>query len=305
YSVITSSSIKSKFFRLLDMLKDTLKYRNRVSLVLIDTYSTQNFYYAVAVAHLSRILKIPYIPILRGGNLPTRLDKSKKTSQKLFNGAKTNVAPSKYMFEEFKKRGFENLTYIPNTIEIENDPFQQRSIISAKLLWVRSFSEIYNPLLALKIVEILKSKGMEASLCMVGPDKDGSLERCKIVAKELDLPVTFTGMLPKKEWITLSQKFNIFINTTNFDNMPVSIMEAMPLGLPIISTNVRGMPIRIEDHKDGILVPQNDPEAFVKAIEDFCNDSSKTSVISQNARTKMEQYDWEEIKHKWIKLLDI
>src|SRR5690606_1264142 len=133
YSVITSSSIKSKFFRLLDMLKDTLKYRNRVSLVLIDTYSTQNFYYAVAVAHLSRILKIPYIPILRGGNLPTRLDKSKKTSQKLFNGAKTNVAPSKYMFEEFKKRGFQNLTYIPNTIEIENYPFQQRNIISAKL----------------------------------------------------------------------------------------------------------------------------------------------------------------------------
>ena len=102
YSVITSSSKKPKALRLMDMLKTTFINRNRVSVVLIDTYSTQNFYYAYAVASLCRMLKIPYVPILRGGNLPHRLEKSKRASQKLFNSAKMNVAPSQYILKEFK-----------------------------------------------------------------------------------------------------------------------------------------------------------------------------------------------------------
>ncbi len=303
YSVITSSSKKPKALRLMDMLKTTFINRNRVSVVLIDTYSTQNFYYAYAVASLCRMLKIPYVPILRGGNLPHRLEKSKRASQKLFNSAKMNVAPSQYILKEFKKRGFENLTYIPNTIEIENYPFLKRKKVGPKLLWVRSFSEIYNPLLALEIVEILKKKGRDVSLCMVGPDKDGSLQRCKKVAEELALPVTFPGLLSKKEWITLSEQYDIFINTTNFDNMPVSVMEAMALGLPVISTNVGGLPFLIENGVDGVLISPNNAEVFVSAIEELCADPIKVQNIANNARAKMEALDWEIVKLKWIKIL--
>ena len=137
------------------------------------------------------------------------------------------------------------------------------------MLWVRSFSEIYNPLLALQIVELLKNEGLDVELCMVGPEKDGSLQRCKSVAQELNLPVTFTGMLSKEEWIDLSKDYDIFINTTNFDNMPVSVMEAMALGLPVVSTNVGGLPYLIEDGVDGMLFPPNNAELFVGAIKNF------------------------------------
>ena len=247
YSIITASSQKPKLFRLLDMLVTTFRNRKKVAAVLIDTYSTQNFYYAVIIGTMCRFFKIPYIPILHGGNLPHRLEKSKNTCKQLFNGAYTNVAPSAYLAEKFRGKGYENLTYIPNTIEIQNYPFKLRQEIKAKLLWVRSFSEIYNPLLALQIVELLKKEGLEVELCMVGPEKDGSLQRCKNVAQELNLPITFPGILKKEEWIDLSKDYDIFINTTNFDNMPVSVMEAMALGLPVVSTNVGGLPYLIED----------------------------------------------------------
>ncbi len=111
-------------------------------------------------------------------------------------------------------------------------------------------------------------------------------------------------MLSKNEWIALSQDFDIFINTTNFDNMPVSVMEAMALGLPVISTNVGGLPFLIENDIDGILVAPNNSKAFVNAIEKLCNNPLKASNISQNARLKMEEYDWQKVKHSWIKLLD-
>jgi len=303
YSVKTASSITNKLFRLLDMLWAVIKCRKNVDVVLIDTYSTQNFYYAVAVAKLCRFFKIPYIPILHGGNLPARLKKSPKQSKNLFRKANTNIAPSYYLLEAFKKEGYTNLTYIPNTIEIKKYHFKPRKNIKPKLLWVRSFAELYNPLLAIEIVEALVKKNIDVELCMVGPEKDGSLKQCKDLVEEKNLPITFTGLLSKQEWILLSKEYDIFINTTNFDNTPVSVIEAMALGLPVISTNVGGLSFLIENHKTGILVPPNHKTAFVEAIEDFLLNPKKTMKLSKNARLKAESFDWNIIKEKWNNIL--
>lgn len=304
FKVIVASSKKNKIFRLVDMALVTYKNRKKIDLVIIDTYSTWNFYYAVIIATICRHYKLPYIPILHGGNLPIRLKKNKKQCRKLFCGAKTNVAPSKYLLEIFKEEGYNNLTHIPNTLDIENYQFLLRKSVKPKLLWVRSFAEIYNPLLALEIVEILKKQNIEVELCMVGPEKDGALIRCKEVANELNLPIKFTGLLKKKEWVAISTEYNIFINTTNFDNMPLSVMEAMALGLPVISTNVGGMSFLIDSGITGFLVPSNNPNAFVEVIQDLCKHSIKAEKISQKARFKMEDLDWKIVKKPWIDLLE-
>ena len=303
FSVFTASSIKNKVFRLFDMLFKTFQYRNKVDVVLIDTYSTQNFYYAVLVALVCRIFKIHYIPILRGGNLPNRLDKSPRLSRKLFKGARTNIAPSNYLFEAFKKEGYTNLTFIPNTIEIKNYPFFLRNKIKPKLLWVRSFSSLYNPTLAIEIVEELFNKNIDVSLCMVGPEKDGSLAECKKIAQQKKLPITFTGKLDKEEWIALSKEFDIFINTTNFDNTPVSVIEAMALGLPVVSTNVGGLPYLIEHNKTGVLVPPNNEKDFVVDIMDLLSNPEKAVQLSKNARAIVEEFDWEKVKEQWGEVL--
>ncbi|GAB5400419.1 MAG: hypothetical protein Aureis2KO_20040 [Aureisphaera sp.] len=303
YDVVTSSAKKNKFLRLIDMLSSVIRYGNKVSYVLIDTYSTQNFYYAVAVANLCRLFKTQYIPILHGGNLPSRLRNSKAASYKLFTGAFTNVAPSKYLQHEFEIEGYRNITFIPNTIELSAYPFKERIIIRPKLFWVRSFAEIYNPMLALKLVKHLSVKVPEIELCMVGPDKDGSLQMCKQYAKEHGLRVNFPGKLTKQEWRDLSQGYDVFINTTNFDNTPVSVIEAMALGLPVISTNVGGMPYLVENEVDGKLVPPNDVEHMAEAIVELLNNPQKALSLAQNARGKVGSFDWEKVKLDWGELL--
>ena len=303
YSVVTASSFKNKFLRILDMLFSVVKHSKRISVVLIDTYSTQNFYYAVMVATLCRMYKIPYIPILHGGNLPERLQKSKKLSRSLFGKAKVNAAPSMYLLEAFKEQGYENVIFIPNSIELNKYPFLLRKEVRSKLLWVRSFAEIYNPMLALKVVEELQKKGVKVTLTMVGPEKDGSLEKCKSYASSQGLPVTFTGKLERATWISLSEKHDIFINTTNFDNTPVSLIEAMALGLPVISTNVGGIPYLIDTNENGILVPPNSTDAFVEAIEKLCNDPVLSQTLSKNARTKIETFNWQKVKVQWHALI--
>ena len=168
---------------------------------------------------------------------------------------------------------------------------------------MRSFSKIYNPLLAIQLLKALQNDGFKASLCMVGPEGDGTLEEVQNLAETLQVEVTFTGKLSKKEWIRLSEDYNIFINTTNFDNMPVSVIEAMALGLPIISTNVGGMPFLIENGHDGILVNPNNVDAFVESVNWILSHPNETKKIVINARHKVEQFDWERVKNEWISLL--
>tara|TARA_B100001146_G_scaffold225141_1_gene246892 strand:+ start:6595 stop:7539 length:945 start_codon:yes stop_codon:yes gene_type:complete len=304
YDVITASSKKNKFLRLVEMLLAVLVHGKTVKVVLIDTYSTQNFYFAVAVANVCRLLRVPYIPILRGGDLPNRLQRSERHCRRLFHGAKVNVAPSAYLLDAFQKEGYSNVVYIPNTIQLENYPFKLRPQLRPRLLWVRSFAEIYNPMLALRIVKSLRNKGIESTLCMIGPDKDGSMKACKEVASAEGLAVTFTGKLSKKAWTERAAHYDIFMNTTNFDNTPVSVIEAMALGLPVISTDVGGVPYLIETGTTGILTPPNDVDAFTNAIETLLQKSEKATAMATAARAQVAEYDWEVVKEKWFPLFD-
>jgi len=303
-STIKIASNKSnKTLRLLDMVKLVLLNRKSTDLVLIDTYSTTNFYYALIISQLCRILKNKYIPILHGGNLEKRLKSNPKLSKLIFENAHRLVAPSNFLKTVFRSYGYNNVVHIPNTIEIDAYQFKSRPIDTLKLLWVRSFASIYNPQLALNVLESLLNKGLKAQLTMVGPDVDGSLEKVKNLSKRKKLDVNFTGKLSKQQWIALSNDHNIFINTTNFDNTPVSVIEAMALGLPVVSTNVGGLPFLISHNEEALLVPPNNIEAMSKAIVKLKKDKNLKSKLITNARYKAEQFDWDVVKSRWIDLL--
>ena len=303
YSVNYASNKVNKVLRLLDMIFTFFKYSHKVDYVLIDTYSTQNFYFAFFISQLCRIFQVKFIPNLNGGNLPMRLKKNPKLCRMIFNNAYLNVSPSKYLKNAFEGFGYNNVIYVPNTIILKNYEFIDRNFNSINLLWVRSFSEIYNPKLAIKVFKKLKESHINSTLCMVGPDSDGSLIKAKKFAKKLNIKVIFTGKLSKSNWIDLSKDYNIFLNTTNFDNTPVSVIEAMALGLPVISTNVGGMPYLITDKIDGMLVRKNDVDAMVKTVMYISENKDFTVALAKNARKKVQQFDWQVVKHMWFNIL--
>lgn len=302
-NVKVASKKQNQVLRLLDMMLTVIKNSRRTDYVIIDTYSTLNFYYAFIVAQLSRFFKIKYITILHGGNLENRLANNPKMSKMLFNNAFKLVSPSDFLKDTFYNYGYDNIDYIPNSIEIENYKFLRREFQTPKLLWVRSFSKIYNPKLAVLLFDNLLKKGYKAELCMVGPDSDGTLKEVKRLVKELNLNVKFTGKLSKEEWSKLSENYNFFINTTNYDNTPLSVIEAMALGLPVVSTNVGGMPYLIEDGVDGILVEPNNIDEMTTAIVNLLENDELRERIIKNMQEKVIQFNWENVKLKWKDLL--
>lgn len=303
YRVRYASGQKSIFLRMLHMCWAVMRHTDKDTSVLIDTYSTRNFWYAVWTARIARWKGVDYLPILHGGNLPQRLESAPNTAGKLFHGARVNVSPSPYLLEAFRDKGYTKLVHIPNFIDLSEYPFTTERPVYPKLLWVRSFAKIYNPMLAIRVVEQLLDHHPKVSLLMIGPDKDGSLAHCKRYAQENGLPVSFTGRLSREEWTETSKDCSLLLNTTNFDNMPVSVIEAMALGLPIVSTNVGGMPYLVRDGVDGILLPPNDEKAMARAIQDLLADPERARKMAENARKKVERFDWREVAEQWRELL--
>ncbi|WP_333808662.1 glycosyltransferase family 4 protein [Flavobacterium sp.] len=303
YDLILTSDKKNQLFRLLDMILTTLFKARKVDYVLIDTYSTSSFWYAFFCSQLARLFVVKYIPILRGGNLPSRLKRNPRLCRMIFTHAHKNVAPSGYLKHTFEKEGFTNVVHIPNTIEIEKYEFKKRTNFSPNLLWVRAFASIYNPEMAIKVLFEVRKVYPKATLTMVGPDKDGSLQTTKTFAKSINCEVNFTGQLAKEDWWQLAAKHDIFINTTHFDNTPISVMEAMALGLPVVTTNVGGIPYLLSDKENALLVNDNAVDEMTNAIFSLISDKEQASNIAQNARAYVEQMDWATVKQIWKELL--
>jgi L-malate glycosyltransferase len=298
-----ASSQKSKMLRLFDMMYSTVKYSNKTDYVLIDVYSTLNFWYALIISQLCRVLKLKYITKLHGGELPSRLKKNPYLCHLIFSNAYKMIAPSEYLYQVFKDGYLTNLIHIPNVIKIKKYSFESKTIITPKLLWVRSFCQIYNPEMAIDVFYTLKKRYPDAKLCMVGPDKEGMMENIKQIVKQMNLDVKFTGRLTKDEWRVLANDYNIFINTTHLDNTPVSVMEAMALGLPVVSTNVGGIPYLLQDKHDALLVKDNDVNGMVDCIKEIIDNDPLRAFIVNNAKDKVNQFDWEIVKSKWLEIL--
>ncbi len=303
FHVYYASSKKNKVWRMLEMIIKTVKYAKKADYVLIDTYSTKNFWYAFIISQLCRILNLKYIPKLHGGNLPNRIIRSKFFSNLIFKNAYINVAPSYYLFEAFKKGGYTNLRYIPNTIEIKMYTSSPKEFITPKILWVRSFAKIYNPLMAIKVFMKIKDTFPDAKICMVGPKKDDSHTKTLKFVKKNNVEVVFTGKLSKREWIELSKEYNTFINTTHFDNTPISVIEAMALGLPVVSTNVGGIPYLLEHNKNALLVNDDDIDEMINQINRLFTEPNLAHDLSAKGKESVKNFDWEIVKNQWIELL--
>ncbi len=302
YKLRYASSQRNKARRLAEMLLATFKNRKWAHFVLIDTYSTSNFWYAVAVAGLCRIFKVPYVPILHGGNLPFRLVHSPRASASLFGGARINVAPSGYLKKAFADAGF-RVRAVPNPISTDKFPFKNREVAAPKLLWVRALGPMSNPAMAIRTLAEITKAHPYATMAMVGPDKAGITPELRQMADALGVKVQFTGSLSQAQWSGLSTEFDIFINTSTVDNAPFSLVEAMSLGLFVVSTDVGGIPFVAADGADAVLVPANDHIAMAAAVLRIMGDSGLRKKLQIGAREKSHRFSPEAVIPKWDEIL--
>lgn len=305
WNVFRASTIPNRFGRMFDILRTIWFYRHEYVIVEIDLYSGLAFWWAYTAAHILRMLGKPFVLNLQGGNLPTFARRYHGRVESLFNMAAAIVSPSNYLKAAFSDIRTD-IYLFRNAIDLHPYGFVHRAEPKAKLTWLRAFHAIYNPSLGAETLAILRDEFPDVQLTMYGPDKaDGSLEKLWQVAEHLGIAelLTTPGSVPKHKVPEHIVEHDIFLNTTNVDNSPTSVIEAMACGLCVVSTDVGGLPFLLTHDHDALLVPPDDPQAMADAVRRILTEPGLAERLSRNARTTAEQFDWSVVLPQWETLL--
>lgn len=145
--------------------------------------------------------------------------------------------------------------------------------------------------MVLKTANILKIHGIKFVWKVAGR-MSASLKK-EIESKEelkfKDCCVEFIGEVSSDNLVSLLLLSNIYVHTAYIENSPNSVCEAQYLGLPIIATYVGGIPSLIENRKDGLLVPANDPFTLAYEIALLSLDVERQKIYSRNTKLRARE----------------
>lgn len=150
----------------------------------------------------------------------------------------------------------------------------------------------------LRTAHILKERGFEFEWVCAG--KMNGLNKKIVEFKEKmryeDNNVRIAGFLNANELHDLLMSADLYVHTAYIDNSPNAVCEAQYLGMPIIATYVGGIPSLIENGKEGILVPANDPFTLAGKIIELSNDEQACVDIGKASRKRaMDRHNPENI----------
>ncbi len=305
WQVFTTSAWPWRRIRPVEMLWSIWYLRNRFNVAHVDVFSGPAFRWAEASVWLLKRLGKPTVITLHGGNLPDFAQAHEKRVRRLLNTADYVTTPSSYLLAHMR-RFRPDILSIPNPIFLDAYNYRLRTSLQPNLVWLRAFHEMYNPIMAVDVVDTLRTAFPSIKLTMIGRDKgDGSLEatRSLIVARGLEAHIEIVGSVPKDMVSNWLDKGDVFINTTNIDNAPISVLEALAAGLCVVSTNAGGIPYLLNDGNDALLVPSADVLGMANAIASLLRDASLAERLSRTALETSKRYDWQTVLPQWKALL--
>lgn len=183
----------------------------------------------------------------------------------------------------------DRLAVIPNGVD-ESFYYSGQRLPKAKpqLLFVGRLASQKNlPLLLRALAGV--SEQFETTL--VG---DGELEgKLKELAANLKLKnVRFHGRADGDELRELYRNADIFVLPSEREGMPLVLLEALAMGLPVVATDIPGTRDVINDGVNGVLVPPDDAAELQKALLDVASDPDRCQRMSDASRRLADQYSW-------------
>ena len=169
----------------------------------------------------------------------------------------------------------------------------------ARLLCVARLAPAKNHALLLRTVARLRESGRDVSLTLVGDGPlRGALEER---ARELGISerVRFAGR--RTDTAAFYRDCDLFVLLSDYEGMPMSIIEAMASGLPVVATRAGGVAELVDDGVNGALV-EADAAAAAEAIAAICDDPALYARLSAGAVRTSSHYSAEAMMEKYVDL---
>jgi glycosyltransferase involved in cell wall biosynthesis len=188
---------------------------------------------------------------------------------------------------------------IPNGVDLTRFSGAERILHSPpRLLFVGRLSPQKNVMLLLRALDGVSA---DFNTTLVG---DGELEgELRQAATDLGLKnVVFHGRADGTELLELYQNADIFVLPSEREGMPLVLLEALAMGLPIVATDVPGNRDVVLDGQNGALVPPGDPDRLRQALVCVASDLGQYRRLSVRSRQLARKYSWDAIQAEFERL---
>ena len=143
---------------------------------------------------------------------------------------------------------------------------------------------------AMDAIAILKKQGSKFHYTIIANGRDSENIHFQIHDMDLKTKVNFINGLPHQDVLEKMSESDLFLLPSLEEGISNAALEAMALGVPVISTDCGGMREVIKNNENGFLVPVRDPDSMAAAILNIFNlDEKKTRNIIHNARETIIQ----------------
>lgn len=210
------------------------------------------------------------------------------------------VVPSVFLRDVFARYGY-RAQVIHNVIDTGRFRYRRRVPLLPTFLSVRNFEPHYGVEDTILAFALLRTTFPGASLTIVGLGPQEP--ELKHLAEALGLRnIRFIGSVDPASMPALYDAHSIFLNGSLVDNQPLSVLEAMASGMPIVSTSVGDIPSMIEDGISGTLVPPGDPSAMAKAATHLLKWPERSLLMAQRAKESLSRFAWGNVGPAWAEV---
>ena len=170
----------------------------------------------------------------------------------------------------------------------------------------KSFEYIPAPLDPQKFQDIYTSTEKKNQIVFVGRDSfEKGIDILRNIESKINASVKYCTNLDWKDAMKIVQESQILVVPSRIESIPQVIKEAFFLQVPVIATNVGGIPELISNNITGLLVPPENPEAMTDAINELLSDNNTKQKLSKNAFEFINKnFSWDVLIEKYIKLYE-
>jgi glycosyltransferase involved in cell wall biosynthesis len=292
-------------FRLVPYIAHLWASAGRVQLFHIMANSGWSWHlFAAPAIWIAKLRGIPVVVNYRGGEADVFFNRAFSSVRPSLSRADAIIVPSGFLDAVFAKRGFPT-RIVPNIIDLsrfqaEARPYALGPRESPHLIVTRNLELIYDNATALRAFSIVRHAYPAARLTLAGTGPERSaLEK---LAEGLGVAdaVVFSGRVDNERMAALYLSADLMLNPSLADNMPISILEALASGVPVVTTNVGGVPYLVEHEKTALLVPPKNPEAMAEAVLLLLNDPVRAEEIRQAGIDSVRQYAWPNVRARLL-----
>ena len=274
----------------------SLRGLRRVDVVHLFASSHWYFFLSVVPALLAgKAFGNRVILNYRGGEAEAFFDRWGRAARFFLKSADEIVVPSEFLQEVFRRRMAIETEILPNIADVDIFSYRERQEFQPIFVVARQLEPIYGHETILQAFARVKQDFPEARLKIAG---GGTLQK-KLVDRVDDLGLTgveFLGTLSHQKLAEVYAGCDIMVNASTADNFPGALIEAFLCGLPVVSTDVGGIPFMIQDQKNGLMVAPDDADGLAAAMVQLVRNPELGRRLAENGRLYAQAYQWPEIR---------